>query len=139
MSPSPQEQRNPYKGAPARPWIRVGLADRTGNVEEVDLVADTGCPFLMIIGTARFSRLLLIPSPPLRATYGWMRGGRIRVMIPAIGFDQTILGHASDLGVATTRKSHPDFAGLVGLPFLRLMEYGGDADWFWIRPAGSPP
>jgi hypothetical protein len=71
--------------------------------------------------------------------YGRLTGGRIRVVIPAIGFDDIVLGYGSDPAVATARKSHPDFAGLVGLPFLRLMEFGGDANDFWIRPAGAAP
>jgi hypothetical protein len=39
---------------------------------------------------------------------------------------------------AAAEASSPDFGGLVGLPLLRLMEYGGDADWFWLRPANKP-
>jgi hypothetical protein len=139
MNPSPPEQRNPYKGGPPRPWIRVGLVDPSGAVEEVDLLADTGSPFVVIIGTARFYRFLFTRTQSLVSNYGKLKGGRIRVVIPAIGFDRILLGHASDAIVADAQKSHPDFAGLVGLPFLRLMEYGGDADWFWIRPAGAAP
>jgi hypothetical protein len=28
-----------------------------------------------------------------------------------------------------------DFDGLAGLPLLGLLEYGGNADWFWLRAA----
>jgi hypothetical protein len=137
MTPSPLEQRNPYKGGPPRGWIRVGLVDPAGVVEGVDLLADTGSPFLVIIGLARLQRFLFTPAPSLATNYGRLRGGRIRVVIPALAFDRIILGHGSDAVITDVRKSHPDFAGLVGLPFLRLMRYGGDADWFWIRPAGA--
>ena len=68
-----------------------------------------------------------------------MPGGTVRIVIPAIGFNRIILTYASDSAVTAIRRSHPDFAGLVGLPFLRLMEYGGDADWFWIRSAAAAP
>ena len=37
------------------------------------------------------------------------------------------------------RSNVIDFSGLVGLPLLRLLEYGGDADWFWLRPASTSP
>jgi hypothetical protein len=50
-----------------------------------------------------------------------------------------VLTYGSDAAVAAIRKSHADFAGLVGLPFLRLMEYGGDTDWFWIRSTAAAP
>jgi hypothetical protein len=39
----------------------------------------------------------------------------------------------SDEAAAAATRSHPDFVGLVGLPALRLAEYGGDSDTFWIR------
>jgi hypothetical protein len=31
------------------------------------------------------------------------------------------------------RASSQDFEGLVGLPLLRKLQYGGDADHFWVR------
>ena len=63
----------------------------------------------------------------------------MRVVIPAIGFDRIVLTYGSDAAVSAIRKSHADFAGLVGLPFLRLMEYGGDGIWFWIRSVAAAP
>ncbi|HEX5271740.1 MAG TPA: hypothetical protein VFW33_14680 [Gemmataceae bacterium] len=77
--------------------------------------------------------------PALPTNYGVMPGGTVRVVIQATGFDRIVLTYGSDAAVAAIRKSHADFAGLVGLPFLRLMEYGGDADWFWVRPAAATP
>jgi hypothetical protein len=117
--------------------VRVRLVALGGTVEEVDLVADTGSPFPLIIGLADLHRLRQQPAPDVYANYGLLTGGRIRAVIPAIGFSRIVLGYGSDVAVAITRVSHADFAGLVGLPFLRLMDYGGNADWFWIRPAGA--
>jgi glucose-6-phosphate dehydrogenase assembly protein OpcA len=74
-----------------------------------------------------------------------MVGGWLRVYMPEIGVDQDLLSYASDRIVTAVQASHPDFEGLLGLPFLRLVEYGGDADWFWVRLAqlagstSSPP
>jgi hypothetical protein len=37
-------QKNPYKGKPERPWIRVRLATTSGKFLEFELLADTGNP-----------------------------------------------------------------------------------------------
>jgi hypothetical protein len=51
----------------------------------------------------------------------------------------SVRSYASD-GVATaTKVSSPDFEGLAGLPLLRLVEYGGNANWFWLRAAPASP
>ena len=54
--------------------------------------------------------------------------------MPELGLAQQIVGYASDAVVKAVKASSPDFAGLAGLPFLRLLEFGGDADGFWLRP-----
>jgi len=60
--------------------------------------------------------------------------------MPELNVQRKLLGYGNDMVVSTAKKSHPDFEGLVGLPFLRLVEYGGDADSFWVRPLqGSGP
>jgi hypothetical protein len=61
------------------------------------------------------------------------------VVIPKISFDQQVLGYASDAVVSAAQASSPDFAGLLGLPLLRLMGYGGGADSFWVRPGAGTP
>src|SRR5438876_5430406 len=45
----------------------------------------------------------------------------------------SLVGFASGPVTVAARASSPDFEGLAGLPLLRLMEYGGDADYFWVR------
>jgi len=59
--------------------------------------------------------------------------------MPEVGLDQDIMAYASDAVVRAAKASSPDFSGLAGLPLLRMMEYGGDADWFWIRPLHRQP
>jgi hypothetical protein len=55
------------------------------------------------------------------------------------GLDVDLIGYASDAVVTVAKASSPDFEGLVGLPFLRFLEYGGDAQSFWLRSAPSQP
>jgi hypothetical protein len=40
------------------------------------------------------------------------------------------VGYANDKVVEVVQRSDSGFAGLVGLPLLRLMEYGGNAETF---------
>ena len=58
-------------------------------------------------------------------------------MITEIAFDQLVLGYASDGVVQMAQLSSPDFGGLIGLPLLQMMQYGGDANEFWVRPAAA--
>jgi hypothetical protein len=59
--------------------------------------------------------------------------------MPELGLVQMVLGCASDAMVVASQASSPSFQGLAGLPFLRLVEYGGDANWFWLRFNGPQP
>jgi hypothetical protein len=133
------EQRNAYKGTPSRGWVRVHLVASDGSSQVVQLLADTGNPCAVIIDTPSLGLMSLIPGPGVNTNFGPMTGGWLRAVIPEIGFDQQVLGYASDAVVAAAQASSSDFAGLIGLPLLRLMEYGGDADWFWVRPAAGAP
>lgn len=144
MTGGSYEQRNPYKGTPPRPWIRVRLLAPNGTPRELELVADTGSPSALIIGQATMTSLSQLPAATRTSNFGPLIGGVLHVHMPEVGVDQDLLSYASDTVVTFVQKSHPDFEGLVGLSFLRLMEFGGDADWFWIRPARlagptSPP
>jgi hypothetical protein len=144
MTSGPHEQRNPYKGTPPRPWVRIRLLAPDGTPQELELVADTGSPSALLIGQAAMTALSQTPAPTSTSNFGPMVGGWLRVHMPEVGVDQDLLSYGSDRIVMAVQASHVDFEGLVGLPFLRLVEYGGDADWFWIRPARpvgttSPP
>ena len=44
-----------------------------------------------------------------------------------------IFGYASDQVTDAIQDSSPNFEGLVGLPLLRRLEFGGNADHFWVR------
>ncbi len=78
-------------------------------------------------------------TPDLQSNFGLLEGGWLHVTMPELGLDQDVGGFASDAVVTATKASSPDFEGLAGLPFLRLLEYGGDADWFWLRRVQNRP
>ena len=139
MSGTRLEQRNPYKGISPRAWVRVQLLALDGSTEVVELLADTGNPFALIIGSIQMARVIRRGVLPVNTNFGRMDGGWVRVMIPDVGFDEEVLGYASDRVVNTAQRESPDFEGLLGLPLLRMLEYGGDASWFWIRPQGGNP
>jgi hypothetical protein len=59
--------------------------------------------------------------------------------MPELGLATSVLGFASDAVFQAVQADSPDFAGLAGHPFLRMVEYGGDAVSFWLRkPPGTP-
>jgi hypothetical protein len=93
-----------------------------GTTHQIELLADTGNPCPIIISEALMTKLK-----------------QRTVSMPELGLEQDVEGFASDAVVIATKASSSDFEGLAGLPFLLLLEYGGDADWFWLRPAQSRP
>jgi hypothetical protein len=133
------EQRNPYKGTPPRPWIRLRLAAPGGFTVELELLADTGNPCAVIINAQNMAGLKTGDAPDMNTNFGLLEGGWLQPAMPELGLVQPVVGYASDAVVAAAKASHPDFEGLAGLPLLRLAEYGGNADWFWLRAAGSSP
>jgi hypothetical protein len=141
MASAPFGQQNLYKGIDPRSWIRVELEASDGARISMELIADTGCPFNMIVDVATLQRYALLPAPPISTTFGQLVGAWLRIIIPEVSLDVRVLAYANDSVVQDVKVDCPDFGGLIGLPLLRMMEYGGDADWFWIRPAqasGTP-
>ena len=128
------EQRNRYKGSPLRPWTGLSLVAANGSTREIEVLVDTGNPCALIVSAAVLQQFNQGVTPQLRTNFGILDGGWLRVQIPGVGFDQTVLGYGSDAVAQAASASHADFEGLAGLPLLRLMEYG-DSDWFWLRSA----
>lgn len=134
-------QRNLYKGTEPRGYVRIELEAHDGSRIQLELIADTGCPFDIIVDTATLQAYDRGPAQSVNTTYGLLVGKWLHVSIKDAGLDARVLGYGNDSVVQDTKVASPDFAGLIGLPLLRRMEYGGDADWFWIRPAqagGTP-
>jgi hypothetical protein len=105
----------------------------------MELLADTGNPCALILSQVKMSRLKHLDGPNLNTNFGLLVGGWLQLTMPELGLVQDVLGYASDSVVAATQASNPSFEGLLGLPLLRSVEYGGNADWFWLRPAPAPP
>ncbi len=133
MTPRKLDQRNRYKGTPRRPWLRLRLLGENGLTQELQLVADTGCPYPLVISSENMARFKQGFSPDIETNFGLMKGGWVRVAIPGLDFQGRVLGYASDAVVASAKRSHSDFEGLIGLPLLRKEEYGGNTRWFWLR------
>jgi hypothetical protein len=137
MSGAPLEQRNVYRGNPARAWIRVQLISPHDESRALNLLVDTGNPCAIIIDLGTMETLRWRDSGSARSNFGSLEGGWLRVAIPELGFDEKTLGYANDSVVSVVKRSEANFAGLVGLPLLRMLEYGGNDGWFWVRPPAS--
>jgi len=133
------EQRNPYKGIPPRCWVLVRFVAPDGTLREMQLLADTGNPYAVIIGKDSMRQLKHNDIPNTNTNFGLLEGGTIKVVMPELGLDLEVPGYASDAVVSVAQASSPDFEGLVGLPFLQLVQYSGDANDFWLRPLSNPP
>lgn len=127
------EQRNSYKGSPLRPWVRLALIAAGGEQRQVEALADTGNPCALIVSPEVMRQFNQGTAPGMNTNFGALGGGWLRVQIPEIGFDETVLAYASETVVHATAESHADFEALAGLPLLKMMLYGGDSDSFWIR------
>jgi hypothetical protein len=107
-------------------------------LHERELIADTGCPCHVILGLTDFARLRGSITSNIPTNYGFLLGALLELSMPELGLTTQVDGYGSDAVLATAQRSSPDFAGLAGLPLLRLLEYGGDATAFWVRRAGGP-
>ena len=133
MNPALVEQRNPYLGAAPRAWLRLRFLDPNGSSVELTLIVDTGCPYAVIIDAVVLSQLMRLSAHPIVSNFGPMTSGWVRLSMPAFGIDQDILCHGSPTIGTAAAADDPNFVGLVGLPILRLGEYGGNATDFWFR------
>lgn len=129
------EQRNRYKGSPPRPWFRLVLVAADGTTREIEALADTGNPCALIVSTQTIGECNVGLAPGMSTNFGRLVGGWLRVRVPELSFDETILAYGSDEVVEATQASDGDLQALAGLPLLRLLEYGGDCDSFWL---GTP-
>lgn len=139
IAPAVREQRNAYKGGPPRPWIRVRILHADGRFLDLDLVADTGSPLALIVSLECLLSFRSKETANVMSNFGPLEGGLLRIAIPEVGFDARLEAFGGDRLATALRRSHEDFGGLVGLPLLRMFEYGGDWDEFWVRTrsAGS--
>ena len=100
----------------------------------MEMMADTGSPCAIIISASMMQRFKHPKADNVYSNFGELDGGWLRIVIAEVGLNQRVVGYGSDVAVEAAERSDLDFAGLVGLPLLRLLEYGGTAEEFWIRP-----
>ena len=126
------EQRNPYRGS--RAWLRLGFQIPGGAVLYLDLLADTGTPAGLMLRPDLMDLLRIWGDRDRPSTLGPLSGGWVRVYNPDFdGLVELVLAYGSTKAAEIAARSHPDFVGVVGLPLLRVGEYGGNATDFWFR------
>ena len=139
MAAGPYIQRNPYKGTTSRCWVRLRFSAADGSVHERELVADTGSPCAVILGLTDFNLLSRASAPGTNSNFGPFSGGWLELSTPELVLTGQVRGFGSDPLLQAVQRDSADFAGLAGLPLLRLVEYGGDATSFWVRKATGGP
>ena len=97
------EQRQPYAGDPVRAWVRVRLVAPGGATQDVDLIADTGSPFSIVISHSLMQQLRFVDTEQIDTNFGVLEAGWILVTIPEIGLQEFVLGFANDDVVAAAR------------------------------------
>jgi hypothetical protein len=139
MTPTSPVQRNPYKGMSPRCWVRLRFVAADGSLHERELLADTGCPSAVILGLSDLTLLDRGAAAGRGSNFGPLAGAWLELRMPELGLNQRIIGYGSDNVWQIVQHDSPDFAGLVGLPVLRMVEYGGDSTAFWLAtPPGVP-
>jgi hypothetical protein len=139
MASVPLTQQNPYKGANPRCWIRLRFVAADSSLHERELVADTGSPCAIILGQIDLALLLRGAAASANSNFGQLTGGWVELGMPEFGLSNLVLGYGSDQLLQAVRQDSPNFAGVAGLPLLRMVEYGGDLASFWIRKAIANP
>jgi hypothetical protein len=122
MTPNPFVQRNPYKGTTPRSWVLLRFAVADGSLHEREVVADTGSPCAVILGLTDLALLLRATGTGINTNFGPLSGGWLELSRPELGLTNQVLGYGSDQVLQAVQQDSPDFAGLAGLPLLRMVE-----------------
>lgn len=130
-------QRNPYKGSPPRAWVSLRFIAPDGSPHERQLLVDTGSPCAVIVSRADLSLLPCNRAEEVNSNFGALIGAWLQLDVPELGLASEVLGFGSDKVMQVARDADPEFAGLVGLPLLRMVEYGGDGNAFWLTKPKS--
>ncbi len=125
------EFRTPYLGG--RAWLNLGFRALDGQRVDLPLVVDTGSPIGLVLGADPFEELFICDVKSVVNNFGVLRGGWFEIYMPEIGLVERVRGYESRPLAMSLALDDPSFRGLVGLPVLRLGEYGGNAGEFWFR------
>jgi len=139
MTSNPYRQQNPYKGASPRCWIRLRFVAADGSLHERELVADTGSPCAVILGQPDLALLLRSAAAGMNSNFGRLTGAWLELAMPELGLSTLVVGYGSDQVLQAVLRDSIDFAGVAGLPLLRMVEYGGDFTSFWVQEAPAAP
>ena len=133
------ETRVAYIGSPPRPLLRFTFSDGIGTTHDLQLLADTGSPYPFILHPTWFDRLVQTRLHRLESNFGRMECGWLHLFMPEWGLVELMKGYGNRRIGEALAEENPNIAGLVGLPFLCLGEYGGNATDFWFRyPTPTP-
>lgn len=132
-------QRNIYKGSRPRCWLRLCFAASDGSLHERELLADTGSLCAVILGTADVALFFRSAAPGVNTNFGQLSGAWLELAMPELNLTTRLRGFGSDHVLQAVQTDSSDFAGLIGLPLLRMLEYGGDASAFWVRSRAMNP
>lgn len=139
MAKNPYRQQNPYKGTSSRCWVRLRFAAPDGSLHERELIADTGSPCAVILGQSDLALLVRSAAAGMNSNFGRLTGAWLELAMPELGLNTLVVGYGSGQLLQTVQRDSIDFAGVAGLPLLRMVEYGGDATSFWIQEASAVP
>ena len=109
MPEGPSEQRNIYRGTPARAWLRLQLISPEDRIHEFEFLVDTGNPCPIIIDMETMQALRWRESTSTDSNFGALQGGWLHVAIPELAFDTKTLGYANDSVVKVVQRSDPEF------------------------------
>ena len=131
-------QRNPYRGEPARACVQLAVHPLQGAPRDLVFLVDTGCPCPLIVAEEVWRDCLLEEAGDVMTNFGLLKGGWSQVTVGVVDINLRVKTYGSDAVAAAVRQSVPEFAGLAGLPLLRMFEYGGDSSEFWLQSARRP-
>jgi hypothetical protein len=138
MPSTPLVQRNPYKGSPPRCWVQIRFVALDDSLHERELLADTGSPCAVILGQADLALLRHTVAGGIDSNFGHLTGGWLELAMSELDLTSPVLGFGSDHVLQAVQSATTSFAGLAGLPLLRMVEYGGDSETFWLRRPSQP-
>ena len=127
------EFRNPYRGVTPRAWMRLDFRAPDGTLHSFDLMVDTGSDDAVVLRKSAFDLITHGAATSYFSSWGFMLGGWLELDMPACGLVQRVHGYANNVLAGGVAADDPNFMGLVGLPVLRLGEFGGNATDFWFR------
>jgi hypothetical protein len=128
-------QVNDYCGVPPRPLLRLRLLGSADDIIELEAVVDTGSPLAIVVDMEVFFRFARRETRTVPTNFGNLTSGWVRMTIPQTRFNHEMRVYGSDTVVHSVQQSDRWFTAVIGLPLLRMFEFGGDADRFWIRDA----